>query len=150
MRPGDPIVIATPRARLLYRTQWLKVVQPNDLSVVDPTPNAVLTLTTCNPRYSACDLASSRARTWSQSITPTQRRRTPRPTAPPTSVTVGHVVADLGPDRLPIGRWCPRGRFGGRGPAASVVVAGRLRSGPPCPWPGSSFSSLVTLLPAGF
>lgn len=53
LKPGNQIVITTPRAAVLYKVIWKKVVQPTDLSVVAPTSVNVLTLTTCNPPYSA-------------------------------------------------------------------------------------------------
>ena len=53
LRPGDQIVISTPRADVLYRVEWSKVVAPTDLSVIGRSNGNTLTLTTCHPAYSA-------------------------------------------------------------------------------------------------
>jgi sortase A len=50
---GDQIVITTPQGIFVYATSATQVVAPTDVAVLDPTPGAGLTLTTCNPRYSA-------------------------------------------------------------------------------------------------
>jgi len=53
LRPGDPIVITTVQGTFTYRVVDTVVVSPDDVSVVDPTPTPQLTLTTCDPRFSA-------------------------------------------------------------------------------------------------
>jgi sortase A len=53
LQPGDPIYITTLQGRFEYEVQTTLVVDPSDTSVLDPTPVPELTLTTCNPRYSA-------------------------------------------------------------------------------------------------
>lgn len=53
LRMGDEIIITTPRASSMYRIIWTKVVSPDDVSVLKQTSDATLTLTTCNPPYSA-------------------------------------------------------------------------------------------------
>lgn len=53
LQQGDRIFITTPRASMMYRVVWIKVVNPTDLTVIAPTPIPSLTLTTCNPPYSA-------------------------------------------------------------------------------------------------
>jgi sortase A len=50
---GDPIYVTTTQGRFQYDVTALIVVAPTDLAVLDPTPEPTLTLTTCNPRYSA-------------------------------------------------------------------------------------------------
>ena len=50
---GDPIVITTIQGTFTYHVTATLVVSPGDISVVDNTPTAELTLTTCNPRFSA-------------------------------------------------------------------------------------------------
>jgi LPXTG-site transpeptidase (sortase) family protein len=59
---NDPIVITTPRGHFLYRVTAKFVVDPTDLRVVAPTTANVLTLTTCNPPYSAATRLVIRAR----------------------------------------------------------------------------------------
>lgn len=46
---GDDVFVTTPRQRLHYRVTSLRVVNPRDLSVLEPTEQATLTLITCYP-----------------------------------------------------------------------------------------------------
>ena len=59
---GDQIIITTPRADVMYRVTRIFVVKPDDLSVIAPTSGNMLTLTTCNPPYSAVQRLVVRAR----------------------------------------------------------------------------------------
>ena len=52
--PGDEIKIQTLQGNFTYRVTEEIVVDPSQTEVLDPTPDkATLTLTTCNPKYSA-------------------------------------------------------------------------------------------------
>jgi sortase A len=53
LAPGDPIVVTTQQGQFTYYVQSTKAVSPNDVSVVDPTNDNRLTLTTCTPRFTA-------------------------------------------------------------------------------------------------
>jgi len=53
LAPGDAIDVTTAQGSFTYRVTRTRVVAPGDVSVVDPTSTPVLTLTTCNPRFSA-------------------------------------------------------------------------------------------------
>lgn len=61
MRPGDPIVVEVQDRYYIYRMTRSEVVAPNRLDIVAPVPEhpgarpteAVITMTTCHPRYSA-------------------------------------------------------------------------------------------------
>jgi sortase A len=61
LKPGDAIVVETKDTWFTYLVSGHKVVQPNAMDVTLPVPEhpgvkpekAVLTLTTCNPKYSA-------------------------------------------------------------------------------------------------
>jgi len=53
LTPGDRIVITTPQGIFVYAARRTLVVAPTDVGVLDPTVTAQLTLTTCNPRFSA-------------------------------------------------------------------------------------------------
>ncbi|MGW4641906.1 class E sortase [Sphaerisporangium sp. NPDC004334] len=61
LRRGDAIVIDAPEARYTYRVSGKQVVTPDQVDVIAPVPNrpgarpteAVITLTTCHPEYSA-------------------------------------------------------------------------------------------------
>jgi len=50
---GDEILITTLAGAYTYSVEETKVVNPNQVEVLDPTPVAKLTLTTCHPKYSA-------------------------------------------------------------------------------------------------
>lgn len=50
---NDPIIVTTTQGRFLYRVIDSRVVQPTDLGVLAPSATPILTLTTCNPPYSA-------------------------------------------------------------------------------------------------
>jgi hypothetical protein len=49
VRVGDDVFVDTPQGHLQYRVTSLQVVKPQDLSVLDPTDTATLTLITCYP-----------------------------------------------------------------------------------------------------
>ena len=49
--PGDAILLETLRATELYRIERIWIVDPEDVSVLDPTPTRSLTLVTCYPFY---------------------------------------------------------------------------------------------------
>jgi sortase A len=48
---GDPIELETRKGRELYRVERTWIVDPEDVSVLDPTPVQSLTLVTCYPFY---------------------------------------------------------------------------------------------------
>lgn len=59
MRPGDPIVVETKQRYYIYRVTAKSIVMPTAVEVVAPVPGhpgetptkAMLTLTTCNPKW---------------------------------------------------------------------------------------------------
>lgn len=61
LRPGDDIIIEAREARYTYRVTAKKVVAPHAMEVIAPVPGrpgrrpteAMITLTTCHPEYSA-------------------------------------------------------------------------------------------------
>ena len=55
LKPGDPIIIETAAGKFTYKMTKQMIVKPTEVSVVDNTPDAQLTLTSCNPRYSAAE-----------------------------------------------------------------------------------------------
>ena len=64
LKPGDTIELTTPVGGCVYqvsRDPW--VVAPSELSVIDPTAERSLTLTTCHPKGSAAQRLIIRA-TW--------------------------------------------------------------------------------------
>jgi sortase A len=58
---GDRILVDTRRGRFIYRVAWARVVAPYQVEVLDPTPQPSLTLTTCNPKFSAAQRLVVRA-----------------------------------------------------------------------------------------
>ncbi|MGH8945338.1 MAG: sortase [Acidimicrobiia bacterium] len=50
---GDQIEVETAIGTHLYEVRETVIVQPNDVWVTDPRPGGWLTLTTCNPKFSA-------------------------------------------------------------------------------------------------
>lgn len=53
--PGDAILVTTRAGQFRYEVDRSMIVAPEDVSVLDPTPDNRLTLTTCHPRYSAAE-----------------------------------------------------------------------------------------------
>ena len=53
LEPGDDILVTTRQGRFRFEVVESKVVRPTDVSVLDPAPGTRLTLTTCEPRFSA-------------------------------------------------------------------------------------------------
>ena len=51
LEPGDRLILDTDRGRRTFEVSDLQVVAPSDVSVLDPTPETVLTLITCHPFY---------------------------------------------------------------------------------------------------
>ena len=49
--PGDAVEIETRRETEVYRVDRIWIVDPTDVSVLDPTPTRSLTLVTCYPFY---------------------------------------------------------------------------------------------------
>jgi sortase A len=50
---GDKILISTSAGQFLYVVDHSSIVKPTDVAVIGPTGDNRLTLTTCNPRFSA-------------------------------------------------------------------------------------------------
>jgi sortase A len=58
---GDRIYLDTRRGRFIYRVEWARIVAPNQVEVLDPTPRPSITLTTCHPKFSAAQRLVVRA-----------------------------------------------------------------------------------------
>jgi sortase A len=109
LKPGDDIVVTDTSGRIFtYRvTAPPRSVGPNDVSVLDPTPFAELTLTTCNPRYSDTSRLIAVARL-------AGRPPLPAPAAPAAAAS---TIAAENLGRGDQGAWGPTLLFG-----AAVVV----------------------------
>jgi sortase A len=53
LKPGDEILVATRTGKFRYQVDTSIVVKPTEVAVLNPTSDNRLTLTTCNPKYSA-------------------------------------------------------------------------------------------------
>ncbi len=53
LQPGDPILVTTAKGRFRYEVTEARIVSPKETSVLRPTDDNRLTLTTCHPRFSA-------------------------------------------------------------------------------------------------
>jgi sortase A len=49
IRVGDDIFVESPEGQFHYRVTWLRVVDPHEVSVLEPTGGTTLTLITCYP-----------------------------------------------------------------------------------------------------
>ena len=115
LEPGDPVVLTTLQGSFTYRVTRSLVVAPDDVAVLRPTAAPQLTLTTCNPKYSAAQRLVVEARLTSP----------PAPATPtPTATRVG-TVSGGDPIDAP-GTWIVL-VASGLGLVALVAVVGRLR-----------------------
>ena len=135
---GDPIFVLTSQGLFRYDVKYTEIVSPTDNAVLDSATTPELTLTTCNPRYSASQrlvvvaLLDTTSKPGSKPTTPV---------APPRLTT--------GPSHGRSGKWRPGrrraarravghrgdsrgGRPAARGaPASTTVPLGVVRSGRP-------------------
>jgi len=94
VRPGAAIDISTAQGQFLYRATGTIVVSPSDVAVLDPIGRATLTLTTCNPPYSAASRLVLRATlSASRLSTATGRRAQQNPSRPAGKQVAGKQVA---------------------------------------------------------
>jgi len=52
---GDPVLVSTVQGAFRYEVREVRVVKPSEVQVVAPASDNRLTLTTCNPRFSAAE-----------------------------------------------------------------------------------------------
>lgn len=71
VHPGAVIDISTAQGQFVYRATTTTVVPPSDVAVLQPAGRAVLTLTTCNPLYSATSRLVLRATLTASVLSPT-------------------------------------------------------------------------------
>jgi sortase A len=154
LAPGDPILITTLQGVFIYRMIQQQVVLPTDVAVVDPTPEPEITLTTCNPRYSASQrlvvhavlVASALAHPDPSVVAATvARHRSPVESAPSKNWLAASLWG-VAVAALITGVWVAARRTR-RGTRASVIVGGVLG------WlvvVFFFFQSVAPLLPASF
>jgi sortase A len=89
LNPGDPILVTTPEGKFRYEVDHTDIVSPSEVSVLDSTTDNRLTLTTCNPKFSA----AQRLIVVSKLVGPVV---TPPPSATPTTAPAAAVVSKAG------------------------------------------------------
>jgi len=77
LKPDDEVLVTTRQGSFEYRVRATKVISPDEVQVLNASPDNRLTLTTCNPRFSA----SQRLVVVSQLIGPAAAAATQSPPA---------------------------------------------------------------------
>ena len=118
LQPDDEIIVTTTAGRFRYVVVGTKIVQPSDASVLAPSTDVRLTLTTCDPRYSTAHrlivTAVLEPRSPNEPVATTAPATTPLPAAPATDVAVTTIpaptttVGDVTTRRCPPPRPRPR------------------------------------------
>ena len=49
LKPGDEIILSTGARDFVYKVTGTRIVEPTEVSVMDPTPRATITLISCYP-----------------------------------------------------------------------------------------------------
>lgn len=100
---GDPIMLTDRQGRVFtYLVSQVQVVDPSDVAVANNTEDNRLTLTTCNPRYSASQRMIVTAQLQGPPINPPAPARTPAtPTPQPTKTPQPTTPQPTNPARLP-------------------------------------------------
>ncbi len=110
LRPGDRIVVVTVQGRFKYKVTEQRVVDPSEISVLDPSPDparpghdlATLTLTTCHPKYSASQRLIIRAQL---DLTPDELPLPPTPTPEGNAATTIGGLSGESSSRTPAIIW---------------------------------------------
>jgi len=97
LAPGDPITLTTLQGVFVYNVTGNQVVDPTDVGVVGPTATPQLTLTTCNPRYSAAQRLVVHALLVASTLT--------HPVVVPVATTTKHHTAAPPPPPSQTRRW---------------------------------------------
>ena len=96
---GDDVNILTVQGLFVYQVTTSQAVAPTDVAVVAPTPTPMLTLTTCNPRYSASQRLVVQAKLVADVLAgPTKPATAPRAAS-------GHAGATVSTDAPVQGSW---------------------------------------------
>jgi len=82
---GDDVNILTVQGLFVYQVMTSQAVAPTDVAVVAPTPTPMLTLTTCNPRYSASQRLVVQAKLVADVLAGPAKPATPRRRGPDTA-----------------------------------------------------------------
>ncbi|HVE93919.1 MAG TPA: class E sortase [Acidimicrobiales bacterium] len=104
LEPGDPILTTTAQGRFRYEVIGTTVVTPSEVSVLDPTDDNRLTLTTCEPRFSASRRMIVTARLVGEAAAAPDPKQTPPRTKPVASLDDPSLSGDQSA-RLPALGW---------------------------------------------
>ena len=116
---GDEIMLTTTQGTFTYKVQRSTVVSPSDRAVLAAGTTPELSLTTCNPRFSASTRLVVQAALFSSSAPAAPAGSTTTTTTPPKGLTVGSAAGDnLAGGQ---GNWQPPLLWG-----LGVLVAGAL------------------------
>jgi sortase A len=103
LEPGDEILVQTLQGEFTYLVDGKTVVQPNQVEVLDQTDEARLTLTTCEPRFSARRRLIITALLQDDPVPPARPASTNEPTGEPADPSATIDGAGLSGD--PAARW---------------------------------------------
>ena len=92
LRPGDEIIATTYAGRFVYKVTGSQIVSPSDVTVLDNTQDDRITLTSCDPKYSATNRIIVTGAFDAASSSPLVEATAPPPT------TVAPAPADTGAD----------------------------------------------------
>jgi sortase A len=93
LKPGDDIVATTYAGRFVYKVIGSEIVSPSDVSVLDDTQDNRITLTSCDPKYSATNRIIVTGTFDAASSSPLVEAA-----APPPATTVAPAPPDTGSD----------------------------------------------------
>ncbi|HVC71022.1 MAG TPA: class E sortase [Acidimicrobiales bacterium] len=95
LQPGDEIMLTTPQGTFTYKVARSMVVSPSDRTVLAASSTPELTLTTCNPRFSASSRLVVQATLVSSiEVSRSKASTTTTTTTTPKGLTVGSAAAD--------------------------------------------------------
>ena len=155
LSPGDPIYILTSQGLFHYTVAQTQIVSPTDVTVLETVPGQnTLTLTTCNPRYSAAQRLVVTADFDGRTRPARRGPRARSPSSPPSPGDGGAVAASTRSSALgggsaswvpasPVGPHHRRARRDGRGRVALGADAAGASSSCCSPSPSSGLALLV-------
>ncbi|HET7488380.1 MAG TPA: class E sortase [Acidimicrobiales bacterium] len=124
LSPGDPILVTTRQGRFRYEVRETRIVKPNDTTVLRPSKDNLLTLTTCNPRFSASQrLVVISVLKGEAAEAPPPTTTVPPTTAPPVIEPGATTVAPTTPPTTAPDLQAAEGGLSGRAAAKGPAIA---------------------------
>ena len=107
LTPGDLVEVTTRAGEFTYEVAGSRIVKPPQNEVLAPTSDNRLTLTTCNPKYSAAQrlIVTARLLDPPAPATPAARPTTDSPGADDDSTLAGETVSGVRVSRAPALLW---------------------------------------------